>query len=78
MAKELGAHVSVLLKTRGNTTSVSLRKVSDETDINLGAYLRKFSSKYGISGGGHPKAAGGKINSKDKKQFLQELFDKIK
>ena len=48
---------------------VSIR--SREETVHLGKILEEFTKKYGINGGGHPKAAGGAIWKKDLDKLLE-------
>ncbi|ABL88558.1 phosphoesterase, DHHA1 [Pyrobaculum islandicum DSM 4184] len=52
-----GAEVGVAAEARGDMYIVSLRS----RGLDLNAFLRDFARRYGVSGGGHPNAAGARI-----------------
>jgi RecJ-like exonuclease len=63
-----------LFKGKYRRYSISLRNRSGKYD--LGILMREFAKKYGITGGGHPKAAGGLIYEKDIGNLIKFLEEK--
>ncbi|MGB0651682.1 MAG: hypothetical protein ACPGQL_00645 [Thermoplasmatota archaeon] len=77
VARELGAHVSVLLNRRKEQSSVSLRNPQPEPapdDLNLGRFVEDFTLTHGGVGGGHPTSAGARIPTPAVPRFLHELY----
>lgn len=72
LASFLDKTVLVISKKR-KTAKVSLR--SDK--IDCGKFLKEFTEKYGIVGGGHPQAAGATIKTKHLKKLIEELKNKL-
>lgn len=54
---------------RGDIYVLSLRSVG----VDLNAFLREFARKYDVSGGGHKKAAGGRVP----KSLFENLIDEL-
>lgn len=52
--------------------------VRTNNDIDVGKLMEEFTKKYGINGGGHPKAAGGSIYKRDLDKFIEFFKEKIK
>jgi len=63
-----------LFKRKYRRYSISLRNQSGKYD--LGMLMREFAKEYGITGGGHPKAAGGLIYEKDIENLIKFLEEK--
>jgi RecJ-like exonuclease len=63
-----------LFKGKYRRYSISLRNQSGKYD--LGILIREFAKEYGITGGGHPKAAGGLIYEKDIENLIRFLEEK--
>jgi RecJ-like exonuclease len=63
-----------LFKGKYRRYSISLRSQSGKYD--LGILMREFAKEYGITGGGHPKAAGGLIYEKDIENLIKFLEEK--
>jgi RecJ-like exonuclease len=63
-----------LFKGKYKKYSISLRNQSGKYD--LGTLMREFAKQYGITGGGHPKAAGGLIYEKDIENLIKFLEEK--
>lgn len=79
VARELGAHVAVMLNRRNNVSSLSLRRtqdvpLEDEDALNLGGFVHDFTTHHGVVGGGHPHSAGAKIPTRTVPQFLKEVY----
>ncbi|BFI73698.1 phosphoesterase [Nanoarchaeota archaeon] len=64
-----------LFKGKNRKYSVSVRFQSGKLDVGLA--MKEFAEKYGISGGGHPKAAGGLIYEKDINNLIKFLEEKL-
>lgn len=70
MARGLtGAEVGVAAEERGEIYVMSLR--SRRADLNQ--VLRDFARRYGVSGGGHPNAAGARMPKHLLKALVEEL-----
>lgn len=65
--------VLVISKKR-KTAKVSLRS----KEIDCGKFLKDFTKKYGIVGGGHPEAAGATIYKKHVRNLINELREFLK
>ncbi|MFZ8800824.1 MAG: DHHA1 domain-containing protein [Candidatus Nanopusillus sp.] len=63
-----------LFKGKYRRYSISLRNQSGKYD--LGILMREFTKEYGITGGGHPKAAGGLVYEKDIENLIRFLEEK--
>jgi len=63
-----------LFKGKYRRYNISLRNQSGKYD--LGILMREFAKEYGITGGGHPKAAGGLIYEKDIENLIKFLEEK--
>ena len=79
VAEEEGCSVAVMINSRKNRSSLSLRGVGAEYNgkrppLNLGEFVNQFTLEYGLSGGGHPSSAGAKIHTRDVPTFLQEVY----
>ncbi len=77
VAREMGAHVAVLLNRRNSLSSLSLRRTGvhpDGSDLNLGKMVQDFTAEHGIVGGGHPHSAGAKIPTRAVPEFLKEVY----
>ncbi len=66
-----------IFKRKERRYKVSLR-YQNSKGIDIGKIINEFSKKYGISGGGHPKAAGGLIYERDIKNLINFLEEKLK
>jgi single-stranded-DNA-specific exonuclease len=64
-----GAEVGVAAEERGDIYVMSLR--SRRVDLNQ--FLRGFAKRYGVSGGGHPNAAGARMPKRLLKTLVEEL-----
>jgi nanoRNase/pAp phosphatase (c-di-AMP/oligoRNAs hydrolase) len=64
-----------IFKGKKRRYSVSLRYQNGK--IDLGLIMKEFAKKYGINGGGHPKAAGGLIYEKDINNLIRFLEEKL-
>ncbi len=64
-----GAEVGVAAEERGDIYVMSLR--SRRVDLNQ--FLRSFAKRYGVSGGGHPNAAGARMPKRLLKTLVEEL-----
>ena len=64
-----GAEVGVAAEERGDIYVMSLR--SRRVDLNQ--FLRGFAKRYGVSGGGHPNAAGARMPKPLLKTLVEEL-----
>jgi single-stranded-DNA-specific exonuclease len=64
-----GAEVGVAAEERGDIYVMSLR--SRRVDLNQ--FLRSFARRYGVSGGGHPNAAGARMPKRLLKTLVEEL-----
>lgn len=78
VAEEEGCSVAVLINSRKQRSSLSLRGLGAEysgtrVPLNLGQFVSEFTAEHGFSGGGHPSSAGAKIHTRDVPQFLQEI-----
>lgn len=78
VAEEEGCSVAVLINSRKQRSSLSLRGLGSEyagghVPLNLGQFVSEFTAEHGFSGGGHPSSAGAKIHTRDVPQFLQEI-----
>lgn len=73
VARELGAHVAVLLNRRPNQSSLSLRGITEDPGFNLGRFVSEFTAEHGVVGGGHPHSAGARIPTRTVPQFLHEV-----
>lgn len=66
--------VGIAVEERGDLYIMSLRA---EQGIDLNKILRKLSKKLGISAGGHPQAAGARVNKAMFLIFLNELNEEV-
>lgn len=78
VAEEEGCSVAVLINSRKQRSSLSLRGLGSEyanshVPLNLGQFVCDFTAEHGFSGGGHPSSAGAKIHTRDVPLFLQEI-----
>ncbi len=64
-----GAEVGVAAEERDDTYVMNLR--SKRVDLNQ--FLRDFAKRYGVSGGGHPNAAGARTPKRLLKTLVEEL-----
>ncbi|MEM1526416.1 MAG: DHHA1 domain-containing protein [Ignisphaera sp.] len=69
-----GAEVGIAIEDRGNLYVMSLRA---EPGIDLNKILRKISKELGINAGGHPQAAGARVNKTMFKVFLNKLNEML-
>lgn len=80
VAEEQGCTVAVLINSRKELSSVSLRGVGGEYaapgpgPLNLGRFVEDFTLEFGLTGGGHPSSAGAKIHTRDVPTFLQQIY----
>ncbi len=80
VAEEVGCRVALMLNSRKNLTSLSLRGVGEtyapglRPPFNLGRFAEDFTAQYGVQGGGHPSSAGAKIYTRDVPAFLQQVY----
>lgn len=80
VAEEEGCTVAVLINSRKQLSSVSLRGVGPEYQVptkvplNLGRFVDEFTQEFGLTGGGHPSSAGAKIHTRDVPVFLQQIY----
>lgn len=79
VAEEEGCSVAVLINSRKQRSSLSLRGVGAQyagprAPLNLGEFATAFTAEHGLSGGGHPSSAGAKIHTRDVATFLQEIY----
>ena len=79
VAEEEGCSVAVLINSRKQRSSLSLRGIGAEyalpkVPLNLGQFVVDFTAEYGLSGGGHPSSAGAKIHTRDVPRLLQEIY----
>jgi RecJ-like exonuclease len=65
-----GGRVGVAIEERRDTYVMSLRA---EPGVDLNRVLREISRVLGISGGGHPQAAGARVRRELLETFLEEL-----
>jgi RecJ-like exonuclease len=65
-----GGRVGVAIEERRDTYVMSLRA---EPGVDLNRVLREISRVLGISGGGHPQAAGARVRKELLETFLEEL-----
>jgi len=65
-----GGRVGVAIEERRDTYVMSLRA---EPGVDLNRILRELSRVLGISGGGHPQAAGARVRRELLETFLEEL-----
>ena len=65
-----GGRVGVAIEERRDTYVMSLRA---EPGVDLNRILRELSRALGISGGGHPQAAGARVRKELLETFLEEL-----
>lgn len=71
----IGMTPSKKLIFKRKTTKVSLRTTRD--DIDLGLIAKEFTENYGISGGGHKKAAGAIIKTEDIEKFIEFIKKRL-
>lgn len=69
-----GVEVGLAIEDRGNLYVISLRA---EPGIDLNKILRKLSKELGINAGGHPQAAGARVNKTVFKVFLDKLNEEL-
>lgn len=79
VAEDEGCSVAVLINSRKQRSSLSLRGLGNEylaavPPLNLGRFVTEFTAEHGLSGGGHPSSAGAKIHTRDVPAFLQEIY----
>lgn len=79
VAEEEGCSVAVLINSRRERSSLSLRGLGHDylashPPLNLGRFVTEFTAEHGLSGGGHPSSAGAKIHTRDVPLFLQEIY----
>jgi hypothetical protein len=79
VAEEQGCHIALLVNSRKNLTSLSLRglgpyyRAGNKPPLNLGRFVEDFTKDYGLTGGGHPSSAGAKIFTRDVPMFLEQI-----
>lgn len=80
VAEETGCRVALLVNSRKNLSSLSLRGVGPlypagvtPSGLNLGRFAEHFTLEYGVAGGGHPSSAGAKIHTRDLPAFIEQL-----
>ena len=69
-----GGRVGIAVEEKRDTYVMSLRA---EPDVDLNKILRELSRSLGISGGGHPQAAGARVRKDLLKTFLEELSKRL-
>lgn len=72
-----GFFKDLINKIKGNEKyRLSIRTQDNKNDV--GKLMEKFAKQYGITGGGHPKAAGGLVYKKDLKKLINFLEENLK
>lgn len=79
VAEDAGCRVAVLVNSRKNLSSLSVRGLGDSyalgktPPLNLGRFVEDFTRVHGLTGGGHPSSAGAKIYTRDVPMFVQQI-----
>jgi oligoribonuclease NrnB/cAMP/cGMP phosphodiesterase (DHH superfamily) len=76
VAHRRGCDYAVMINPRGRYSFVSVRGIS-AASVDLGRFVQEFTSRNGVDGGGHPKAAGARIPTEHSALFLDHLLEDV-